>query len=145
MMKKTDDMTRQLNAVEHMCLARLKDKFSELYGFPAADTNVQNLRMRVAYRIQETFLGQLSDEDRAFLEALADKDPMSNFKMNQPSRMPKTPGTKLCRIWKGVQYEVTFREDGNFDFNGKTYKSLSAIAREITHTRWNGKIFFGVK
>jgi hypothetical protein len=40
---------------------------------------------------------------------------------------------------------VTFREDGNFDFNGKTYKSLSAIAREITHTRWNGKIFFGVK
>lgn len=54
------------------------------------------------------------------------------------------PGTKLLREYQGGKYEVIATEDG-FRYLGKTYGSLSMIARRITGTRWNGKVFFGVK
>jgi len=53
-------------------------------------------------------------------------------------------GTKLIRQWKGQKHEVIASENA-FVYNGKNYKSLSAIACEITGSQWNGKIFFGVK
>lgn len=52
-------------------------------------------------------------------------------------------GARLIREFKGRQYTVTIISDG-YEFNGKTYKSLTAIANEITGTRWNGRKFFGV-
>ena len=54
-----------------------------------------------------------------------------------------TDGTKLVREFKGKRYSVTVIQNG-YEYNGKKYKSLSAIANEITGTRWNGKKFFGV-
>lgn len=54
-----------------------------------------------------------------------------------------SPGTKLIREFKGRKHEVTAIDKG-FIYNKRTYKSLSAIANEITGTRWNGKKFFGV-
>jgi hypothetical protein len=54
------------------------------------------------------------------------------------------PGTKLLREYKGRKYEVIVCESG-YRYNGQQYKSLSKIAREITGTQWNGKLFFGVK
>lgn len=52
-------------------------------------------------------------------------------------------GTKFIREFKGEKYEVT-AVDGGFKFNDKLYKTLSAVANEITGTHWNGKKFFGV-
>ena len=52
-------------------------------------------------------------------------------------------GVRLIREFKGKQYTVTIISDG-YEYNGKKYKSLSAIANEITGTRWNGRKFFGV-
>ena len=53
-------------------------------------------------------------------------------------------GTKFIRQWQGRTYEV--ESTGNaFMCDGESYKSLSAIARKITGTQWNGKLFFGVK
>jgi Cft2 family RNA processing exonuclease len=53
-------------------------------------------------------------------------------------------GTKLIRKYQGKKHEVIVIKKG-FEYNGQVYKSLSAIANKITGTRWNGKIFFGVK
>ena len=53
-------------------------------------------------------------------------------------------GTRLVREWQGVQHCVTIRGD-DLEFQGRPYKSLSAIAREITGVRWNGWVFFGLK
>jgi len=53
-------------------------------------------------------------------------------------------GTRLIREWQGVEHVVTVTADG-FDWQGRPYKSLSAIARAITGTRWNGWVFFGLK
>lgn len=52
-------------------------------------------------------------------------------------------GTKLVRDFKGKRHSVTVISTG-YEYNGQNYKSLSAIANEITGTRWNGKKFFGV-
>ena len=51
-------------------------------------------------------------------------------------------GTKLIRSYKGTKYEVLVVDKG-FMYSGKVYKSLSAIAKEITGKNWNGKVFFG--
>jgi Protein of unknown function (DUF2924) len=53
-------------------------------------------------------------------------------------------GTRLLREWQGVEQFVIVTKDG-FEWQGRPYKSLSAIARAITGTRWNGWTFFGLK
>jgi len=53
-------------------------------------------------------------------------------------------GTRLIREWQGTEHCVTVRGD-DFEYQGRPYKSLSAIAREITGVRWNGWVFFGLK
>ena len=53
-------------------------------------------------------------------------------------------GTRLVREWDGVEHSVTVRDDG-YEYQGRPYKTLSGIAREITGTRWNGWVFFGLK
>ena len=49
------------------------------------------------------------------------------------------------RFWKGERYETTVRDDGRYEYNGEIYSSLSAVAKAITGTHWNGRLFFGVK
>lgn len=62
---------------------------------------------------------------------------------NQPRReLYFKVGTKLIRSYKGTTYEVLVVDKG-FMYSGKVYKSLSAIAKEITGKNWNGKVFFG--
>jgi len=53
-------------------------------------------------------------------------------------------GTRLIREYQGVEHCVTVRDD-DFEYQGRPFKSLSAIARDITGTRWNGLLFFGLK
>ena len=53
-------------------------------------------------------------------------------------------GTRLIREYQGVEHTVTVLHDG-FEWEGRPYRSLSAIARAITGTRWNGWMFFGLK
>jgi Protein of unknown function (DUF2924) len=53
-------------------------------------------------------------------------------------------GTRLVREWRGVQHTVEIREH-DFEYEGRPYKSLSAIARQITNVRWNGWVFFGLR
>ncbi len=51
---------------------------------------------------------------------------------------------KLIREWQGIEQTVTVLADG-YEWQGRSYRSLSAVARAITGTRWNGWIFFGLK
>jgi hypothetical protein len=54
------------------------------------------------------------------------------------------PGTRLVREWRGRTHEVLVLDDG-FAWQGRHYRSLSAIARKITGTAWSGPLFFGLK
>lgn len=53
-------------------------------------------------------------------------------------------GTRLVREWDGIEHTVTVMKDG-FDWRGRKFKSLSAVARSITGTQWNGYRFFGLR
>ena len=99
------------------------------------------------YINQEKTLGGLSPEPKKYLEKLIDKykkNKTLDFKNIQKSKNILEVGTKLIREFKGIKHEVNVL-DGCYEYKGEIYKSLSAIANHITGTRWNGKVFFGVK
>ena len=69
------------------------------------------------------------------------------IKRSTPSRQKKVhhykPGTRLVREWHGVTYEVVVTDDG-YLWQDRAYRSLTAIAREITGANWSGPRFFGL-
>ncbi len=67
-------------------------------------------------------------------------------KGKQPVRKGDRPivGTRLIREWQGIEHTVTVLADG-YEYQGRPYRSLSAIARAITGTRWNGPLFFALR
>jgi hypothetical protein len=79
------------------------------------------------------------------LEAIADElDRNGNLGRFRHARDMPIAGTQLIREWQGVEHRVKVCDDG-FEYEGMPYKSLSAIARRIAGTRWNGWVFFGLK
>ena len=60
------------------------------------------------------------------------------------SRSEPVPGTQLERMYKGQKIVVTIMENG-VRWNGELYRSLSAVAKAVTGSHWNGKAFFGMK
>lgn len=138
-------LKRQIDALQTKNMLELKEKFQELNGFDCGNTTVRNLRKRIAYRLQELYNGGISDTDLGILGDIADKDPLANLKVIAAKKITKLRGTKYYRVWKGSKYEVTVAGEDEFVYNGEIFRSLSAVARKITGTRWNGKVFFGVK
>lgn len=62
----------------------------------------------------------------------------------RPVRRSIKPGTRLLREWQGQTHEVIAESTGRFLYRRETYRSLSAIARAITGTRWSRPTFFGI-
>ncbi len=58
-------------------------------------------------------------------------------------KQPPAPGTRLMREWNGRMHVIDITEDGIL-FDGKLYRSLTAVARRITGTHWSGPRFFGL-
>jgi hypothetical protein len=100
------------------------------------------LEDRIAYRVQELHFGGLSDRARRKLDALADQLEPKAARRRAPGR--PIAGTQLRRHWKNVEHVVTVREH-DFEYEGRPYRSLSAVARAIAGTRWNGWLFFGLR
>jgi len=96
------------------------------------------------FHAQETAYGGLPAEVEAYLASLLPKARGSGPQSAPvPARRLK-PGTRLLRTWRGRTYTVTVADPG-FLYEGKTYSSLSVLAREITGTPWSGPVFFGLK
>ena len=96
------------------------------------------------YRIQELVYGGLKPETVERLAALAGQVDGKAPRRARSAQDRPIAGTRLIREWQGVEHSVTVRDDG-YEYQGRPYKSLSAIARSITGTRWNGWTFFGLK
>lgn len=94
-------------------------------------------------RLEETY-GALSLKAQRKLNRLIKQyEKTRSINIENEKSTAITPGTKLIRDFKGKKYEVQTMENG-YLFNKKVYKSLSAIANEITGSHWNGNKFFGV-
>jgi hypothetical protein len=141
----TDTVLARIAALKTMAAPDLKRKWRELFDTEPPPYNRRFLESRLAYRIQELAYGGLKPETVERLRALGeqyDGGDVRKRKLKADTR-PIT-GTQLIREWKGVEHRVTVRDD-DFEYQGRPYKSLSAAARAITGTRWNGFIFFGLK
>jgi hypothetical protein len=138
-----DPVLAQLAALKGAPAAALKAKWRALFDSEPPPYNRRFLESRLAYRIQELAYGGLKKETVGRLRVLARQYDGKPRSKTRADRLP-IAGTRLVREWQGVQHCVTIRAD-DFEFQGRPYKSLSAIAREITKVRWNGWVFFGLK
>ena len=140
-----DPVLAQLAALKGAPAAALKAKWRALFDTEPPPYNRRFLESRLAYRIQELAYGGLKKEPVERLRVLARQyDGKTGGRSKARSDRLPIAGTRLVREWQGVQHCVTIRGD-DFEFQGRPYKSLSAIAREITKVRWNGWVFFGLK
>ena len=139
-----DNVLGRVVALRTASTEALKRQWRDLFGAEPPPYNRRLLESRLAYRIQELGYGGLSPTAREKLDALADqvgqgKQLSVKLKTDRP-----VTGTRLVREWQGVEHTVTVLVDG-YEYQGRRYKSLSAIARAITNTQWNGPLFFGLK
>ena len=139
------DVLGRLAALHTLPTPDLKRLWRELFGTEPPPFNRAYLQSRLAYRVQELAYGGLKPETRARLEALGEQLDGGNVVLRRV-RADSRPlaGTRLVREHAGVEHTVTVLVDG-FEWEGRPYSSLSAIARAITGTRWNGHRFFGLR
>jgi Protein of unknown function (DUF2924) len=139
-----DPVLAQLAGLKAAPVADLKQKWRDLFDREPPAYNRRFLENRLAYRIQELAYGGLSEETTERLDALADELEGKTPKRRSALENRPIAGTRLIREWKGGEHCVTVRHE-DFEYQGRPYKSLSAVARHITGTRWNGLVFFGLK
>ena len=119
----------------------LKVEWARRYGAPAPNLSPELLRLGIGYKLQEQKLGGVSRTTRTLLRQLAARAGEGGNKAPLPRKL--TPGTRLVRDWHGKGHTVVVLADG-FEYDGKHWKSLTAIAKAITGAKWNGPLFFGL-
>ena len=144
-MNKPDPIPARLAALKTASTVDLKTQWRDLFETEPPPFNRRYLESRLAYRIQELAYGGLKPETIRRLEALGEQLDGGNVAIRK-TRADQRPiaGTRLIREWQGIEHTVTVLKDA-YEWQGRPYKSLSAIARAITGTRWNGWVFFALK
>lgn len=138
------DVLQQVAALPGLPVAELKRMWRELFGSePPIAYDKRFMVKRLAYRLQELAYGGLSQQTVERLKRLAqDENLIGAVAADTPAR--PVVGTRLIREWKGVDHCVTVLPEG-YEYLGQPFRSLSAVARTITGTRWNGWAFFGMR
>ena len=149
----------EIMTLKDKSLEELREKYKELFdGQKPSSNNKVFLWRKLAYRMQELTYGGLSVETQDRINELIKLyDPVNNKSLRPGEPAPKTgkkksashdrrlpiPGTVITKEYKGRSLAVKVLE-GGFEFNGQIYKSLTAIAKEVTGAHWNGYLFFNL-
>jgi hypothetical protein len=153
-------LAKDIGVLQELGLAELRRRYLEVYGEEARSKNLPYLRKKIAFRLQEQLEGGLSVAAKARIEELSSTEavaeaprverrppltPARGTSLMQQGRDPRLPkaGSSISREFKGFAHEVQVLEN-EFVYRGRSYRSLSAIAKEITGTPWNGFLFFGL-
>ncbi len=153
------ELNEHIDQLRQMTTAQLRLKYRELFGQASHSNHKDYLFRRVAWRIQAAAERGLSERAREYareiatdadLRLCAPKKPAeiySGVRVAKASRQldlrVPPPGTQLVKRYKDETLTVTVLEDG-YRYGDRVYKSLSAIARQMTGTQWNGYVFFGL-
>ena len=141
----TDNVLASISALATMATPALKARWRELFQSEPPAFNRHYLISRLTYRIQELAYGGLSPTVAARLEAIATDEKYVDPEIARKRVVGKpVNGTRLVREWQGIEHTVTVTEHG-FEYRGRPFKSLSAVANAITGTRWSGPLFFGLR
>ncbi len=156
------NVARMIAELREMSVSKLREKHEAVFGEPTRSGNKDFLFKRIAWRLQALAEGDLSERARRRAELLA-RD--ADLRMTAPRRTLNVPGgpgvrdgeaapplvdervplpgTVLTRVYRGRAYHVVVRSDG-FEYDGRIFRSLSAIAKLITGSHWNGLLFFNI-
>ncbi len=135
----------QIAGLPELQMPEIKTLWQKLFGGDTPTHNRQFLERRIAYRLQEVEFrkvdANLLARNKKRIAVLVDT---GKVKKRDRDFRPAA-GTVLTREYQGVLHQVIATQDGQYEFQGRMYPSLSMIAREITGTRWSGPLFFGLK
>lgn len=151
-----ETLSSQIEALKKAPLNELQKRYKELFkGGDIAIHKRTYLQRKIAYKLQEIERGGLSVKAKQRLEELIQEyDPINNKALRpdkpavkgsaeaQDRRLP-IPGAVITKKYKGSSHQVKVLEKG-FEYNGKIYRSLTAIAKEMTGAHWNGYLFFNL-
>ena len=144
-------VVRTIDELQHLTIPVLKQRYRELFGQDSKSSNKQFLFRRIAWRLQANAEGGLSERARQRAMEVAEeadlriRAPQSFLReLAQGNRDPRLPavGTCLLRQFQGRTVSVEVLEKG-FCYQQQVYRSLSAVARQVTGVQWNGFAFFG--
>lgn len=154
-----ESILARILALKTASLPELQKEYEAVFdGKKASSNNKTYLWQRIAYRIQELAYGSLPEEALNKAKELAKEyDPINNkalrpnnyisncvnrHRIPRDRRLP-VPGTIIVKAYKGTNISVKILDKG-FEYNSKVYRTLTAIAKEITGSHWNGFGFFNL-
>ena len=139
-----DALTAEIAGLSKASIKDLRERWKAMYGkAPSREIGRSFLTRAIAYHLQERAYGDLKPSTRRLL-ARVTEETASGSLPKKPQIRKAQSGTVLIREWQGNAHRVTMLDDG-VSFNGKHYRSLSEVAREITGSRWLGPRFFGLR
>ena len=143
---------REIDGLRHQTVGQLRVKYLEVFKLESRSNNQKFLVRRLSWRLQANAEGGLSDRARQRAVVVAEeaelriRAPQSFLKeLAQGNRDPRLPavGTCLRREFQGRTVSVEVLEKG-FRYEEEVYRSLSAVARQVTGVQWNGFAFFSL-
>ena len=152
------ELNQHIDQLRHMTTAQLQLKYHELFGQASHSNHKGYLFRRVAWRMQAVAEGGLSERAREYAREIAtdadlrlcapkksETQPVIRVASASRQLDPRVPppGTQLIKRYKDETVTVAVLEHG-YQYGERVYKSLSAIARQVTGTQWNGFVFFGL-
>jgi hypothetical protein len=139
------DIRAEIAELRTLSRKQLLQRWHELFGGARAPSIRRELMIPfLAYKIQENAYGGLKPSTRAELRRIGRALETGSGSLTPDMRPRTKPGTRMVRHWRGKPHEVVVTESG-FEYCGRSYGSLSQIAREITGTQWSGPAFFGLR
>jgi len=137
-------LAAEIASLSKLSIGELRERWKAMYGkAPSHEIGRSFLTRAIAYRLQERAYGGLKPSTRRLLTRVTEET-ASGSSPKKPQIRKAQSGTILIREWQGNAHRVTMLDEG-VSFNGKHYRSLSEVAREITGTRWSGPRFFGLR
>ena len=138
----TSPLSDRLAVLPTLSLGDLRLEWRRLYRAEPPRMSRDIMIRAIAYRLQEIAHGGLSKVTQRRLMTLSNQLETAG-RITPPSGPRIKPGSRLVREWHGRTHTVCVTDDG-FEFQGKTYRSLTKIARDITGAQWSGPRFFGL-
>lgn len=147
----TERAAADLAALSEMSREELAELWEKRFGSaPPRGCGRQLLELAAAHGVQEQAFGRVRNVKRRKPDKDQGNDDQGVARQKRRvnagpavARVAIKPGTRLVREWNGRTHHVEVVADG-FVWNGKTHRSLSVIAREITGAQWSGPRFFGL-
>ncbi len=136
------ELSRMLEALPALSPAELRSEWRRLYRSQPPRLSRDLLIRAISYRMQELRYGGLSKTIKRKLATLGDCAQSEGEIAPEPVQKISR-GARMVREWNGRTHTVTVQEEG-FTYAGRSYRSLTAIAREITGAHWSGPRFFGL-